>query len=277
VPCSAQPNRSNIVHQSYVNRPGPSEYYSHFSGLFFAAALAFEAIQLLVLSQYTPVERSSRIIRLVYLIARFSYWTILAVSGLICAVAYGQTAKPDCASLQILIFLTSLVGVLCLVRNQRAGILEVSHGHSQDGDISRILSDNDGQDMVVGSSQMHDSSAKASQNSWWRRCCTITGKTLNRILMFCHFVISILFIVGAINLAKSYEFSNPYVQVFILSFLLSSSLEDILMGIQWHDSANHSAIRQSPLHQLPLHIRAIRQLKVPSDFLVRVLPGPRRS
>ncbi|ORY15480.1 hypothetical protein BCR34DRAFT_178688 [Clohesyomyces aquaticus] len=167
---------------SFTNRPGPTEYYSHFSGLFFASALAFDALQSLKHTLRPSQRKPAGIIPRFLTYLTYLYWAVLTISGLICSGGYGLTPKADAVSIQVLIFLNGAV---------------VSAKLAADHWSSKKLNDDNA---------THRNLEGVPRRKKW---LFSIGRYGNRLLKFVRFVISVLFIVGAVDLARQYGFKNP--------------------------------------------------------------------
>ncbi|KAF2630419.1 hypothetical protein BU25DRAFT_484495 [Macroventuria anomochaeta] len=167
---------------SYSYRPGPKYYYSHFSGLQFACALAFDALQVLRLVSQ-PYNRDLYLSRTRLLqIFTNTYWIVLSVSAFACAIGYGLTPKPDATAIQVLIFLNSAVALMKVI-------------------IDRISLKGTGTQAMP----LPDSKRFSQSRRWF----LAVSRNSNRLFKFMRFALSILFIVGAVQLAMQYRFKNP--------------------------------------------------------------------
>lgn len=181
-------------------------YYSHFTGLYFSSCLIFQTIQnLLLVSGRTRTFRA-----LWYLCCSYIYWTTLAVSGFMCAVAYSMTPKPDVVAIQSLIFLNGLTGVSSLIALHR---IHARRGLNQ-GNME-LSSENITTGPAVTNNKLPGHTGKiptsSHQGSRGVRNFYCICKIFNRFLKVVHWVMSILFIAGAIQLGLTYSFTNPYV------------------------------------------------------------------
>lgn len=175
-------SQSNHSLQSYTYRPGPGSYYNHFSGLEFASALAFDTLQgMRTAGQFKKRIQQSLRNRLFHFVTDV-YWIILAVSALIGAVGYGFTPNSDATAMQALIFINSAVVLIMIVINHRANI---------NSEAETVLIE------------------EPSQRSRSKGCLSATGRNFNRFLKLLRFVLSILFAMGAVQLASRYRFTNP--------------------------------------------------------------------
>jgi hypothetical protein len=179
--------------QSFVNRPGPTSYYSSFSGLSFACSLSFAALQLLAITRRWKLQNSRRWVRILQGTSSFIYWIVLTVSGFACTIAYGFTPKPDAVGIQVLIFLTGLFGLLILIL--------VPH-------VPNINTEQSGVTHYEAAANT-PSNSKQQGIPKKRKCFYATGRYLNRFLKLIHTILSILFIIGGVNLAMTYKYQNP--------------------------------------------------------------------
>jgi hypothetical protein len=168
--------------QSYLYRPGPNYYYSHFSGLQCACLLAFDALQTLRLFEHTCGQGAPSLRTRVLRALTPMYWTVLNASALACTICYSLTPKPEVTAIQALIFINSLVTLIKLFvdhksRHERQTLKRVASGAKRYPRLSSFL--------------------HALANS------------VDRLLKSFRFVLSILFLVGAIQLAMRYRFQNP--------------------------------------------------------------------
>jgi hypothetical protein len=179
--------------QSYANRPGPTSYYSSFSGLTFAASLSFAQLQLIAITLSQNHQSLRRWILLLQKIGSLLYWTILTASGLACTIAYGFTPKPDVVSIQVLILLSGLAGLWILINAHNV----TKYNTKQLGMAPY--------EAVTNTPE----SLKQRAVSKKRKFFYAAGRYLNRVLKSIHAVLSILFIIGAVNLAMTYRYQNP--------------------------------------------------------------------
>ena len=206
---------SNIkISQVYIRKPGPKEYTSHFSALFFSSCLVFQTIQFfLLVTGSTRTFRKKWYIKFSYL-----YWITIALSGFICGVAYAFTPKPDVVAVGFLVFFSASSAVISLICMQRSQNKEnFMRGHS--GYEARILQSGSNTDSTTIQENLQftdDPSINRTEQPLrlqrGRRCsrlCFNFWKILNRFLKVIHWAFSVLFIAGAITLALSYRFSNP--------------------------------------------------------------------
>ncbi|KAJ4366318.1 hypothetical protein N0V83_007954 [Neocucurbitaria cava] len=176
-------------HASFAQRPGPKDIRSHFSGLVFAAVLAFDALQLLKLVLWPSKRQNSRrriISRFLDISAKI-YWVVLTVSALICAVGYGFTPNSDAVAIQVL---TLLNGAVALTKFS----------------VKRFIV---GRNVDKGHATLQLPEQEQVSLPKWKRYLFAIGRHLNRLLKVVRFILSILFIVGALGLARQYRFENP--------------------------------------------------------------------
>lgn len=147
----------------------------------------------------------------------YIYWIAIALSGLVCGVAYTFTPKPDVVVIELLGFFSASTAVMCLFSMQRSQSTEYSllRHAGRELDFLRRNTRKNGTN-TQENLPFDDSGSIPGGRSGWvqngRRCSGIffiSLKILNRILKGLHWISSILFIVGAIGLALSYRFSNP--------------------------------------------------------------------
>jgi hypothetical protein len=170
-----------------MNHSGPETYHSHFSGLQFAAALAFDALQAIGLV-YLPRARDQRLLRgRVLQLITYTYWIILAASAFACAISYGLVSKPESMGIQVLILLNSLL-VLTKIATDGSAFKEIDTYGTQTTEYPIL-----------------------KQMSRVKKYLLATGRYFNCLLEIVRFVLSVLYIVGAIELARQYRFTNPYV------------------------------------------------------------------
>lgn len=201
----------------YIQKPGPMVYYSHFAGLYFSSCLLFQIIQFfLLVTNYTRAFRKRWFLWLAYV-----YWITLTLSGFMCGICYSFTPKPDVIAIQFFIFFTALTGV---------GILFVMHkNHSEQSLIQSSLEFEGGHVESEDNTNKFDTRARVfpapnadsdthaggpelrSQKYRGRvsRYCLTFGRIFNRFLKVVHWVMSVMFVAGAITLALSYRFTNP--------------------------------------------------------------------
>lgn len=168
--------------QSFIRHPGPDTVQSHFSGLIFCVALLFDGLQLLKLVLWHRQTRPFGILARLSITILWFYWIVITLSGLICAIAYGRVPKPDVVGIQTVIFLN---GVAAL---SKLALTWWSYKKAQKDDRA---------------SQALEKEPVA------KRCMLASGRYLNRLLKFVRFMISVLFIAGAVQLASQYRFDTP--------------------------------------------------------------------
>ena len=216
----------------FTTRPGPAIYESRFSGLIFAISLAFETVQLalvattrlrlpqaLAVGDETGEEANPRKTKFsrtekVFAVA---YWGVLAVSGLVCAIAYRfPPHKGDCIATNVLIFTTALVGSYLVIFRPETGSSLLRHARLPIG----LGVDPTGVEFDEGAAEPGDAATgdsepvlpKANRRYIDRRLpkpVKVIGRWFNRLLKLVHGFMSILFIAGGIQLALSYNFDNP--------------------------------------------------------------------
>lgn len=167
--------------QSYSNHPGPKYYYSHFSSLQFASALAFDALQALRLV-YQPCEQELRLRTRLARYLTIGYWIILSASGFTCAISYSLTPKPDATAIQALIFVHSAVVLLKMVIDWISPNTLYSKAASN-----------------------YEPKPRPRLSRYLFAFC----RNFNRVLKFIRLALSVLFIVGSVQLARQYRFRNP--------------------------------------------------------------------
>ena len=125
---------------------------------------------------------------------------VVTISGLASAVSYGFTPKPDCTGIHALIFLTGLIGAYTTFLRQKTKPPSTVDTQS------------------TGAGQVSDTENPAKQTRRkettivkWQRVGKTALRYLNRFLKVVHVVICIMFIVGGVNLAKTYHYPNPFV------------------------------------------------------------------
>lgn len=203
-----------------MQKPGPKVYSSHFTGIYFSSCLLFQIIQFfLLVTGRTRAFKKRWTLWLTYV-----YWITLTLSGFMCGVCYSLTPKPDTTAVQFLICFTGLTGVGFIfilntkhareargqIRLEAEGIhLEGEENINKQDMTARILSDptvdsqtSPGELRLIR--QKHSGRASRFCLSFWRK--------FNRFLKAIHWAMSVMFIAGAITLALTYRFSNPYVR-----------------------------------------------------------------
>lgn len=202
-----------LTFQWFVNRPGPTTYYSHFCALFLAACLAFEATQLSLLLSRQDQRSKSRLQRWSSLV----YWSIVTASGFGCLIAYGFTPKGDAVAVEVLAFVVGLCALyLCLGRRKLAKVA---------GQTAPTVDQTDNEQMI-GSHQVRPNRVyktlisrtyhrfrlppkQGQTESRLKHTLGVVAVHFNRFLRVIHAFFSILFLVGAISLAMTYKFDNP--------------------------------------------------------------------
>lgn len=114
-----------------------------------------------------------------------------------CAVCYSFTPKPDATAIQFLIFFAGLTGVGSLFflrpKNSTEGL-----GQNNPEFEGRQL-------------EREDDINKRYTTARASRFCLSFWRIFNRFLKVVHWAMSVMFIAGAMTLALSYRFTNPYV------------------------------------------------------------------
>jgi hypothetical protein len=116
------------------------------------------------------------------------YPIILTLCGLIDGIAFSFTPKPDTTSIS---FLSFFDGIVALINNFRIKNIESV-------DTSASLLPESGNGIVKSKSRS-------------RRCGYGALRVFNRVLMSLHVALVILSVAGAIELALTYRYINPYV------------------------------------------------------------------
>jgi hypothetical protein len=116
------------------------------------------------------------------------YLITLTLCGLIDGIAFSFTPKPDTTAIS---FLSSFDGIIALIDNFR-----IKNNQSVDTPVSLLPEGGNG---IVRS------------KSRPRRCGYGTLRVSNRVLMSLHVILVILSVAGAIELALTYRYTNPYV------------------------------------------------------------------
>lgn len=200
----------------WANKPGPATYYSHFSCLYLSACLAFQTLQvhrlMLHPNQSFGTNKWSDIIGTGYL-------ALLTLAGCMDGVLFAFTPKADTIAVSFLAFLD---GVSVIVykfyekgsqgadQNAAAGVQyqNVSPKNGPTASSQDLEFEIGSEDIIP-----KPTSTNKRQNSRLRRCGVTTLKVFNRILMVIHAALVILSVVGAVELALTYRYANPYVKV----------------------------------------------------------------
>ena len=143
-----------------------------------------------------------------------------------CGIGYSFTPKPDVVAVHFLIFLNGLTGVVAVFLLQgrvKAGLIQ---GYMEDtralsSEVNNIDSATaahklpgtvDGAEISLhGIDPGLAIPISARQRNRASSYCLRFCKILNRFLKFVHWAMSVMFVAGAINLALTYRFTNPYV------------------------------------------------------------------
>lgn len=198
-------------------------YSSHFTGIYFSSCLLFQIIQFfLLVTGHTRAFKERWALWLTYV-----YWITLTFSGFMSGVCYSLTPKPDTIAIQFLICFTGLTGVGFIfflhtehsreapnhIRLEAEGIHpEGEENINKQDTTARILSDPT-IDSETSPGELQLTCQKHSGRA--SRLCLSFSRIFNRFLKALHWAMSIMFIAGAITLALTYRFANPYVrQVF---------------------------------------------------------------
>lgn len=199
-----------MCEQVYIKKPGPSTYRSHFAGIYLSSCLLFQTIQFsLLVSGYTRVFRRSFYAWLTYL-----YWITVTLSGFMCGVGYAFTPKHDTTAIQFLSFLAGMISLAALFYLHRTRFSE------------NLILQSDGNSNKDAATTSHELptfadgaepaaisllSRQAKRSTRGSRFCLSFCRIINRFLKVVHWAMSIMFISGAITLALTYRYPNPYV------------------------------------------------------------------
>jgi hypothetical protein len=115
------------------------------------------------------------------------YLVILTLCGLINGIAFSCTPKPDTVAIS---FLSFFDGIVALIDNFRIKTIQSVH-------TSASLLPENGNGIVKSKSP-------------FRRCGYAALRISNRVLMSLHVVLIVLSVAGAIELALTYRYINPY-------------------------------------------------------------------
>jgi len=116
------------------------------------------------------------------------YLIILSLCGLIDGIAFCFTPKPDTTAIS---FLSFFDGIVALIDN-----FQIKNIQSVDNSVSLLPESGNG----IGKSKSRS-----------RRCGYGALRVSNRVLMGLHIALVILSVAGAIELALTYRYANPYV------------------------------------------------------------------
>lgn len=192
--------------QVFVDKPGPSVYYSHFTAIYLSSCLAFQCLQF-ILQGRTPSKHHRKWRRGF----KYAYWIILTLCGLMGGIAYAFTPKPDCVAVEILAFLDAAAALFCLQVARRKKF-------SDDQIVASSSAGNLIDQSHPGTVPKHPSAhaieppQDEAQLAPRRRVPGWLSKTfriVNRFLRVVHVLFSILAVNGAIQLALDYRFENP--------------------------------------------------------------------
>lgn len=131
-----------------------------------------------------------------------------------CGVGYAITPKSDTSAIQFLSFvvgMVSLAALFCLHRNR---FRESSTFQSDDNaNKDDAATDHELPRFADGAEPASTNllSRHAKRSTRGSRFCFSFFRIINRFLKVVHWAMSILFISGAITLALTYRYSNPYV------------------------------------------------------------------
>jgi hypothetical protein len=164
-----------------VRRPGPVTYYSHFSSLYLSTCLAFQTLQV-----FRQMSRQNLPAKRWYSFFANGYLIILTVCGLIDGIAFCFTPKPDTVAIS---FFTFLDGIVAITNNYLVNKVEPADSPSFPETGSRII----------------------KPESRFRRRGYVALRVSNRILMAIHVVLVAITVAGAVELALTYSYTNPYV------------------------------------------------------------------
>jgi hypothetical protein len=115
------------------------------------------------------------------------YLIILTICGLIDGIAFSFTPKPDTTAISFLSFFDGVVAIFNHLRIKNI----------QPVDTSASLLPESGNRIFKSKSR-------------FRRCGYAALRVSNRVLMSLHVVLIILSVAGAIELALTYRYTNPY-------------------------------------------------------------------
>lgn len=191
----------------YLEKPGPKAYYSHFAALYFSSCLLFQILQFFFLiTGYSRAFRKRWFLWLAYV-----YWITITLSGFICAVCYSFTPKPDVTAIHFLIFFAGLTGVGILF------VLPTKHSKRDPGESAlqfegrHLESEENTNNRDTITSLRGPELRRMKPRGRASRLCLSFSRIFNRFLKVVHWAMSVIFIAGAITLASSYHFTNPYV------------------------------------------------------------------
>lgn len=202
----------------YIKKPGPKTYYSHFVGIYFSSCLLFEIIQFfLLITRYTRAFEKRWYLWFAYL-----YWITLTLSAFICAISYSFTPKPDVIAIQFLSFFVGMTNVASLFYlNRNGGEESLGQGTVKSARTPQRQDNIIQHDVVAHELQGHTDGPEASSKSLilrrdkrhgrGSRCCFSFCRIFNRFLKCVHWAMSVMFVAGAIILALTYCYPNPYV------------------------------------------------------------------
>lgn len=155
---------------------------------------------------------------------RWIYWTLIVLTTFIAGVGWAISRKPDAAAIQFLASVVGLIGVSLLLYQ----------------DCSQF------------------ESKTLSQTRWY----LTTMRGFNRLFRIIHTACSILFAAGAITLALQFQYKNPCITRFPLSW-------SMLTMLQWANLQRSSRRRSVCIFQRLLH-RPSKHIH--SNSMVRIHP-----
>lgn len=131
-----------------------------------------------------------------------------------CGVGYALTPKSDTAAIQFLSFVVGMISLIALFYLHRNWLRESLILQSDDNANKDFAAT--GHELPTftdgaGPAPRSLLSRRARRSTRGSRFCFSFCRIINRFLKVVHWAMSILFISGAITLALTYRYSNPYV------------------------------------------------------------------
>lgn len=148
-----------------------------------------------------------------------AYLIILTLAGLMDGIAYSFTPKPDTIAISFLAFADGVAAMVYKfgAKGSQVGVswtaLAAARYQTVPSQIHSLASSQDlGRITGVETTISEAHNAAKVHRSRLRSCGYATLKVLNRILMVIHAALVILSVMGAVVLALTYRFPNPYVK-----------------------------------------------------------------
>lgn len=146
---------------------------------------------------------------------------MLALSGLLDGIAFSFTPKSDTTAISFLAFLDGIAAIINNFLTNKIQSVELNEGSIiaqhrtdtayNDSSVPKTYQALTGNANTSASVSPEGCNKTINSGSRFRRCGFTTLRVSNRILMVIHALLLVLSVAGAIELALTYRFANPYV------------------------------------------------------------------